>query len=287
MTFAPSGGGTTSAVLATGTAGGQEWELIASRQAGGLTLDLQAESFGTGSGGYDETPNQLRATSHVFGEGEVGEMVIFGAAPREVVRVEAVPAVGEAVSAETLDVPDEIDSSLDAFVLVLPPDTPIDLTAYDVDDNVVLNGSVTADEPVPTPVHEVPLEDGRHFGYVRSIDVEAGTIEFDLAYFLSGQEANAAYHAAGGTGPVPNDHFVVNDNPMLRTLVLGPDAHLRLLDWNHCCETFFDGDLALFAQAIQEQGDVTDGDLIYRGQSQWWITVESGMVTEIEEQYSP
>jgi hypothetical protein len=50
---------------------------------------------------------------------------------------------------------------------------------------------------------------------------------------------------------------------------------------------FFDGDLALFAEAIGEQADVADGDLLYRGQSQWWITIENGVVTEIEEQYSP
>jgi hypothetical protein len=43
----------------------------------------------------------------------------------------------------------------------------------------------------------------------------------------------------------------------------------------------------VLAEAIGEQADVTDGDLIYRGQSQWWITVENGVVTEIEEQYSP
>ena len=110
----------------------------------------------------------------------------------------------------------------------------------------------------------------------------------ELAYFLSGKQADQAYQeATGDTGHVPNDHFVVNDNPLLRTLTLTPDARLRLLDWNHCCETFFDGDLSLFAQAIAQQGDVTDGDLIYRGQSQWWITVENGMVTQIEEQYSP
>jgi hypothetical protein len=131
----------------------------------------------------------------------------------------------------------------------------------------------------PSPPVDAALEDGRHFGYVRSVDGDAGTIEFDLAYFLSGEEANAAYQAAGGTGPVPNDHFVVNDNPKLRTLPLAPDVRLRLLDWNHCCETFFDGDLALFGQAIAKQGDVTEGDLIYRGQSQWWITVENGFVT--------
>ncbi len=86
---------------------------------------------------------------------------------------------------------------------------------------------------------------------------------------------------------MPNDVFVVNDNQLLRTLTLAPDVRLRLLDWNHCCETFFDGDLSLFAQAIEEQADVTDGDLIYRGQSSWWITIENGVVTQIEEQYSP
>ena len=105
---------------------------------------------------------------------------------------------------------------------------------------------------------------------------------------LTGKEADQAYQeATGDTGHVPNDHFVVNDNPLLRTLPLSPDFRLRLLDWNHCCETFFDGDLSLFAQAIEQQTDVADGDLIYRGQSQWWVTVENGVVTEIEEQYSP
>ena len=132
-----------------------------------------------------------------------------------------------------------------------------------------------------------PIVTNSYIG-VRSVDPDARTIEFDLAYFLSGEEADQAYQeATGDTGHVPNDHFVVNDNPRLRTLTLAPYARLRLLDWNHCCETFFDGDLSLFAQAIQEQGDVTDGGMIYRGQSSWWISIDRGVVTEIEEQYSP
>ena len=103
------------------------------------------------------------------------------------------------------------------------------------------------------------LEDGRHFGYIHSVDVEGRTVEFDLAYWLSGEEANQAYQeATGDTGPVPNDHFVVNDNPRLRTLPLAQDLRLRLLDWNRCCDTFFDGDLALFAQAVASQRDITD-----------------------------
>ena len=183
--------------------------------------------------------------------------------------------------------PSEIAQHLNAFVLAVDPSGPVQLTGYDASGQVVATGSVGGAVSAPSPA-DAALEDGRHFGYVRSVDPGAGTIEFDLAYFLSGKQADQAYQeATGDTGHVPNDHFVVNDNPLLRTLTLAPDARLRLLDWNHCCETFFDGDLSLFAQAIEQQADVADGDLIYRGQSQWWVTVENGVVTQIEEQYSP
>jgi len=284
MSFASSYEGVTAATLTTGNAGGQEWSLIATRQSDGLTLSLQGASSGSGSGGFDRSSQDLQVSSHAFGDGADRELVVYGVVPEGAVRVEASSADGSVTSADVLDVPNEIDPDLNAFALVAPPGS-VELLGYDASGEVVARGIVGAPEPAPVP--GALLEDGRHFGYVRSVDADARTIEFDLAYFLSGEEANAAYQAAGGTGPVPNDHFVVNDNPKLRTLPLAPDVRLRLLDWNHCCETFFDGDLALFGQAIEEQGDVTDGDLIYRGQSQWWITVENGSVTEIEEQYSP
>jgi hypothetical protein len=284
MSFAASSDGVTAATLTTGTAGGQEWSLIATRQSDGLTLSLQGASSGSGTGGFDRSSQDLQVSSHAFGDGADRELVVFGVVPEGAVRVDASRADGSVTSTDVLDVPNEIDPDLNAFALVVAPG-PVELLGYDASGKVVAHGSVGGAEPAPFP--GALLEDGRHFGYVRSVDADAGTIEFDLAYFLSGEEANAAYQAAGGTGPVPNDHFVVNDNPMLRTLTLAPDVRLRLLDWNHCCETFFEGDLSLFGQAIEEQGDVTDGDLIYRGQSQWWITVDNGFVTEIEEQYSP
>ena len=286
MTFAASPEGITSVTLTTGSAGGQEWSLTATREDNGLGLTLQGQSSGTGIGAIDGAPQGLQVGSNAFGAGADRELVIFGAVPSDVVRIEASSAGSPVVSVDVLDVPTKIDPDLDAFALVVPPER-VELRGYDEAGDIVVQGTAGGDEPPSTSAGSA-LEDGRHFGYVRSIDVDGGTIEFDLAYFLSGEEANQAYQeATGDTGPVPNDHFVVNDNPMLRTLALAPDVRLRLLDWNHCCETFFDGDLALFAQAIEEQADVADGDLIYRGQSQWWITVENGVVTEIEEQYSP
>lgn len=283
MTFEPSAGGATSVELAHGTTGGEEWQLFASRAKGGVSLELSSASTGAAMGILGGSAD-IQASDLVLGSGSQAKRVIFGVVPKGVVRIEASAADGSTVSTDVLDVPDEFDPNVNAFALVTDPHVPVDLTGFDASGQVVATGSVGR---VRAPLPEAPLEDGRHFGYVRSVDPDEGTIEFDLAYFLSGEEANQAYHAAGGTGPVPNDHFVVNDNPLLRTLTLAPDVRLRLLDWNRCCETFFDGDLSLFAQAIEQQADVTDGDLIYRGQSQWWITIENGLVTQIEEQYSP
>jgi hypothetical protein len=285
MTFEPSTGGVTSVVLAHGTAGGEDWQLFASRDTGGLSLDIAGETTGAGTAGLGASSTNIQASTILFGSGSDAELVVFGAVPEGAVRVDASSADGSVTSTDVLDVPNEIDPGLNAFVLVVAPG-PLKLLGYDASGEVVAHGAVDAAEPAPLP--GASLKDGRHFGYVRSVDADAQTIEFDLAYFLSGKEADQAYQeATGDTGPVPNDHFVVNDNPTLRTLALAPDVRLRLLDWNHCCETFFDGDLAPFAQAIREQADVTDGGMIYRGQSSLWITIENGVVTEIEEQYSP
>ena len=285
MSFAASGRGVTAAVLGDGIAGGEPWTLFAQRTKGGLSLSLESETIGGGSSFVSPATSELQPASTVLGQGSNRQLVAFGAIAIDVVRVEATAADGSVVSAEVFDIPDELDPDSNAFALVAPPGRVV-VRGYDSSGQVVARG--TAGSSQPSPSVDAALEDGRHFGYVRSVDTEAGTIEFDLAYFLSGKEADQAYQeATGDTGHVPNDHFVVNDNPMLRTLILAPDVHLRLLDWNHCCETFFDGDLSLFAQAIREQGDVIDGGVVYRGQSQWWITVQDGVVTEIEEQYSP
>jgi hypothetical protein len=132
------------------------------------------------------------------------------------------------------------------------------------------------------------LEDGEHFGFVESVEVESGTLVFDLAYFLTGEAANEAAAERGFEVPVPNDYFIVNDNPKLRTLALSPDLELALLDWNRCCDRFIEGDLAVFAAAVESGEIATIGDQIYYGTlSPYWLTVEDGVVTRIEEQYLP
>ena len=144
------------------------------------------------------------------------------------------------------------------------------------------------EEPSPSRTPSPELEDGRHFGFVRSIDPDGMTLVFDLAYFLTGEEANEAAVERGDEVPVPNDYYIVNDNPRLRTLVLAPDVELALIDWNRCCDRTFDGDLEVFAMALETGEPVTVGDDIYYGAlSPYWLEVEEGLVVRIEDQYLP
>jgi hypothetical protein len=149
----------------------------------------------------------------------------------------------------------------------------------------------TTTESVTEPISSTPepeLEDGQHFGYIKSVDLDPkpATLTFDLAYHLVGEEANREAERRGYETPVPNDYFIVNDNPKLRTLPLSDDLELRLLDWNHCCATFFAGDLELFAASFQQQQPLIGGN--YRGSSSAYdLIVRDGVVVAVDERYFP
>ena len=70
-----------------------------------------------------------------------------------------------------------------------------------------------------------------------SLSVDSGVTQFDLACFYTGEEANQQAAARGDEVPVPNDVYIVNDNPATRDVPVDPSAELLLIDWNACCET--------------------------------------------------
>jgi hypothetical protein len=130
--------------------------------------------------------------------------------------------------------------------------------------------------PSPAPAKS-PLADGRHFGYIRAVDVGAspGTIVFDVAKLLDGEAANAAAAAHGDEVPVPNDIYVVNDDESVVTLPLADDAEFLLLGPDYeCCEG---------VPSTREDLATAHIDRAWG----YWVTRENGKVVQIEEQWHP
>ena len=132
------------------------------------------------------------------------------------------------------------------------------------------------------------LTDGRYFGFVESVEVDSGTMGFDLACFYTGEEANEQAAQRGDEVPVPNDVYIVNDNTTIRDVPVDPSTELLLIDWNECCETSPGAELDTFASAIGEPDFVEIGGRRYAGSlSPYWVTIENGQVVLIEEQFLP
>jgi hypothetical protein len=152
---------------------------------------------------------------------------------------------------------------------------------------VCANAGSQSASGTPSPSPSPALEDGRHFGYIKSAQLTAPPqfIVFDLAYMLTGDEANQAAADRGLETPVPNDYFIVNDNPRLRALPAAPDLRILLLDWTNCCDTMFQAEPQLFQESF-DQKKYPPGN--YKGKfSGYWLTVKGGAVTKVEEQYFP
>jgi hypothetical protein len=163
LAFEPGEDGTASAVLATGTAGGEAWELVAERQTDGLGLSLNGESSGAGGGGFDPASTELFMLESVFGAGEDAQRVVFGAVPVGTVQVNVRDLNAEGVY-EVLDVPEEIDAELDAFVFTTYPEAELQVIALDKSGKVLAMGTVgPARDPAvpPTPSAEEVVFEGR------------------------------------------------------------------------------------------------------------------------------
>jgi hypothetical protein len=145
--------------------------------------------------------------------------------------------------------------------------------------------------------------DARDFGYMTEVAADGSAITIDFAEFLSGEAAVAAAREAGAIGPdedLPNDYFISNVNPELRTFVVDPDATVELIGF------FLEGGrletigvtpaqwAGLYNRVAECAEDCAVGEIGLAGW-QWygigalpyWILVEDEVVVSIEEQYLP
>jgi hypothetical protein len=135
--------------------------------------------------------------------------------------------------------------------------------------------------PSPSPEPDEVLTDGAYFiDATRVLDGPPVTLEFDLAYYLTGSDAEQA--AADHGAVLDTDYFIVNDNPMLRQLPVSPTVQVRYVPEGVCCDLqpgLFDPWAAAVNAELQ-----TD----YAGsEAYWWIRVGDGEIVLIEEQFLP
>jgi hypothetical protein len=126
-----------------------------------------------------------------------------------------------------------------------------------------------------TPGTADSLPDGEWFGYVS--DADASTLDFDLACWFTGDAAAQAAAEDGEESPPPNDYYVRNVNPALRTLDVAPSAQVTWLP--------NPGDPS--TETTVTYADWLVGRTGRAYQPGVWLTVGGGAITEFFEQYVP
>jgi hypothetical protein len=128
-------------------------------------------------------------------------------------------------------------------------------------------GGATSSEPVV-------LADGRHPVLLKAIDPGQGTVTFDLVQYFRDEEATREAAKDHQESPPPNDSYMRNVNPRLRTLPVGADAVItanQLAGSNQNVPVSL-GRLASLTRA---------------GSGVFWLTVRGGQIVQIGEQWSP
>jgi hypothetical protein len=137
-----------SAVIATGTAAGEDWQLVAWRhEEGQLVLQLETEQALTGVD-FPELEGDIHVATHT-GFGDRTEVVVFGAVSDRVAEVRVILfGAADADILEVLPIPDEIDPRLDAFVTVVPNGAVGEVQALDDGGAIVDRRFLTTPAPV-------------------------------------------------------------------------------------------------------------------------------------------
>lgn len=139
---------------------------------------------------------------------------------------------------------------------------------------------------------ESSLPDGRHYGYIESIDRSSApaTISIDTADFLTGEAANRAAVEDGFIQEgesVPNDYYVRNPDTAVAVVPVADDVRVTRVHCPAGCEEGAPGRFDDLAESFLDPEPKTLEDEYRGADSQYWVSVEDGEVVSIDEQYLP
>jgi hypothetical protein len=154
-------------------------------------------------------------------------------------------------------------------------------TALPADQPPAVTAAPAPKAPTPpdgtTKSRPVVLADGRHPIFVSSVDPSRRTVSFDLIQFYWGDDATREAAKDHQESPPPNDYYIRNINPRLRTLPVRADATITVNSLGF-------GGQAEHPVSLARLGILT------RSHDDWppfWITVRDGQVVKIAEQWVP
>jgi hypothetical protein len=137
--------------------------------------------------------------------------------------------------------------------------------------------------PAPTATTDsqpAVLVDGRHPVIIKTVDPDRRTITFDLIQLYWGDDATREAAKDHQESPPPNDYYIRNLNPRLRTLPVRADAPIT-------CNTITAGYTGSATKNVRLPLDRLAIVLPHGGGGLFWITVRHDQVVRIAEQYVP
>jgi hypothetical protein len=124
------------------------------------------------------------------------------------------------------------------------------------------------------------LADGRHPVIIKTVNPDRRQITFDLIQFYQGDDATREAAKDHQESPPPNDYYVRNANPKLRTLPVRADATITT-------NTLTAGYTGSATKNVQVPLDRLAVVLPRGGAGPFWITVRHDQVVKIAQQYVP
>jgi hypothetical protein len=129
--------------------------------------------------------------------------------------------------------------------------------------------------PAGQAAEPTDMANGRHPVVLKQVSVSGRTVTFDLVQWFDGDAATKAAAEDGEESPPPNDYYVRNVNPRLRTLPVTPDARLTL-------------SRVTMGSSGAEGVEVDLATVAAKGRDHiFWATVQGGRIVALEEQYVP
>jgi hypothetical protein len=154
------------------------------------------------------------------------------------------------------------------------------------------SASPTSGQPAAAPATKAPAPaggttdsqpavlDGRHPVIIKTVDPDRRTITFDLIQLYWGDDATREAAKDHQESPPPNDYYIRNVNPRLRTMPVRTDAPIT-------CNTLTAGYTGSATKNVRLPLDRLAIVLPHDGGGLFWITVRHDHVVKIAEQYVP